>query len=340
MKALFVGGTGTISTAVSKKALEEGWDLYLLNRGSRNNIFSGRVKEIICDITDEEDAKKKLAGLSFDVVVEFTARSLQQVQRDYRIFKDKTGQYIFISSASAYQTPPAHYLITESTPLYNPFWEYSRNKIAGEEFLLRVYREEGFPVTIVRPSHTYDERKVPFGISGTKGSWPVLKRMMDGKQVIIHGDGTALWVMTHNSDFAKGFVGLMGNSHAIGEAVHITSDEVLTWNQIYRIIADILGVPLKPVYVSTDFLDKVSNYDFYGSMLGDRSVSVVFDNSKIKRLVPGFCATKRFDQGIRETIEYIKVHKEWQFEEPEFDLWCDRVIAVRGKAIMELKNGQ
>jgi nucleoside-diphosphate-sugar epimerase len=338
MKALFIGGTGTISTAVSKKALEDGWDLYLLNRGSRNNIFSGKVKEITCDITDEEDAKKKLAGLSFDVVAEFTARSPQQVQKDYRIFKDKTKQYIFISSASAYQTPPAHYLITESTPLYNPFWEYSRNKIAGEEFLLKVYREEGFPITIVRPSHTYDERKVPFGISGTKGSWPVLKRMMDGKQVIIHGDGTALWVMTHNSDFAKGFVGLMGNSHAIGEAVHITSDEVLTWNQIYRIIADILGVPLKPVYVSTDFLDKVSNYDFYGSMFGDRSVSVVFDNSKIKRLVPGFCATKRFDQGIRETIEYIKAHKEWQFEDLEFDAWCDRVIAVREKAIMELKN--
>jgi nucleoside-diphosphate-sugar epimerase len=338
MKALFIGGTGTISTAVSKKALEEGWDLYLLNRGSRNNIFSGKVKEIICDITDEEDAKKKLAGLSFDVVAEFTARSLQQVQKDYRIFKGKTKQYIFISSASAYQTPPAHYLITESTPLYNPFWEYSRNKIAGEEFLLKVYREEGFPITIVRPSHTYDERKVPFGISGTKGSWPVLKRMMDGKQVIIHGDGAALWVMTHNSDFAKGFAGLMGNSHAIGEAVHITSDEVLTWNQIYQIIADILGVPLKPVYVSTDFLDKVSNYDFYGSMSGDRSVSVVFDNSKIKRLVPGFCATKRFDQGIRETIEYIKAHKEWQFEDPEFDAWCDRVIAAREKVIMELKN--
>jgi nucleoside-diphosphate-sugar epimerase len=340
VKALFIGGTGTISTAVSRRALEEGWELYLLNRGSRNNVLSGKVKEITCDINNEAEAAEKLRDLSFDVVADFTIRSPEPVRRDYRLFKGKTKQYIFISSAAGYQTPSAHYVINESTPLQNPYWEYARNKIACEDFLLKVYREEGFPITIVRPSHTYDERKVPLGIYGEKGSWQVVKRIIEGKPVIIHGDGTALWVMTHNSDFAKGFTGLMGNIHAIGEAVQITTDEVLTWNQIYQIIAGVVGAELKPVYVSTDFLDRCTpNYGFYGSMLGDRSNSVAFDNSKLKRLVPGFTATKRFDQGIRETIEFILAHKEYQIEDPEFDRWCDKIIAVREKAIKEITGG-
>jgi nucleoside-diphosphate-sugar epimerase len=189
-----------------------------------------------------------------------------------------------------------------------------------------MYREENFPITIVRPSHTYDERSVPLGVHGDLGSYQVVKRIKEGKPVIIHGDGTSLWTITHNSDFAKGFVGLMGNIHALGQAVHITSDESVTWNQIYQTIAQNLGVELKPVHISSDYLDKNSDYDFRGSLIGDKSNSVVFDNSKIKRLVPDFVCTKRADQGIKETLDYVLSHKECQIEDPEFDKWCDEII--------------
>ncbi len=253
-------------------------------------------------------------------------------------FAGKTKQFIYISSASAYQKPLSDYKVTEGTPLANPHWEYSRNKIACEEFLMKMYRENGFPVTIVRPSHTYDHRSVPLGVHGDKGSWQVLKRMLEGKPVIIHGDGTSLWTVTHNSDFAKAFVGLMGNVHAIGETYHITSDETLTWNQIYKIVADCLGVELKPYYVSSDFLSALGKYDFEGSLIGDKASSVVFDNSKIKRAVPGYVATVRFDTGARETIEYILQHEECQVEDAEFDQWCDCVIAAMEKAKQEVLN--
>jgi nucleoside-diphosphate-sugar epimerase len=244
-------------------------------------------------------------------------------------------QYFFISSASAYQKPLSSYLITESTPLANPLWQYSRDKIACENFLMEKYRECGFPVTIIRPSHTYDERSVPLGVHGANGSWQVLKRMLEGKPVIIHGDGTSLWTMTHNSDSARAFTGLMGNIHAIGEAVQITSDESLSWNQIYRAIADALNVELKAVHISSDFLDECSGgrYDFRGGLMGDKANSVVFDNAKLKRLVPGFYARTRFDEGIRLCVSYILKHRELQKEDPEFDAWCDRVIAAREKAL-------
>jgi nucleoside-diphosphate-sugar epimerase len=337
MKILFIGGTGTISTAISRRLLEEGHELYLLNRGNRNSTLPEGAKEIRCDISDEAGAAKKLEGLAFDAAVDFIAFTADQVERDYRLFRGRTKQYVFISSASAYQKLPADYLITESTPLANPFWEYSRNKIACEDFLIGKYREEGFPVTIVRPSHTYDERSVPLGVHGKNGSWQVIKRILDGKPAIIHGDGASLWTMTHNSDFARGFTGLLGNIHAIGEAVHITSDETLTWNQVYAAIAEALGKPLKAVHVSSEFLDLCGkSYDFLGSLTGDKANSVVFDNSKLKRLVPGFTATVRFDQGIRRTIEYILAHPECQKEDREFDAWCDKVIALREKALKEL----
>jgi nucleoside-diphosphate-sugar epimerase len=193
---------------------------------------------------------------------------------------------------------------------------------------MKMYRENGFPVTIIRPSHTYDERSVPLGVHGKFGSWQIVKRMIEGKPVIVHGDGTSLWTMTHNSDFAKAFVGLIGNAHAIGEAFQITSDETLTWNQIYKAIADALGVKLKPYYVSSDFLAAVSDYDLCGSLIGDKANSVVFDNSKLKRAVPDFVPTVRFDQGVKKTIDYVLSHKECQVEDPEFDAWCDKVIEV------------
>ena len=245
---------------------------------------------------------------------------------------------MFISSASAYQKPLSDYRITEGTPLANPYWEYSRNKIACEDYLMKMYREEGFPVTIVRPSHTYDERSVPLGVHGNNGSYSVIKRMKEGKPVIIHGDGTSLWTITHNSDFAKAFVGLLGNVHAIGEAVQITSDESVTWNQLYQIIADTLGVKLNAVHVSSEFLTACSDYDFEGSLTGDKSNTVVFDNSKLKRLVPGFNATVRADQGVRSTIEYVLSHPECQIEDEAFDAWCDKVVAALAKAVDEIKN--
>ena len=327
MKALFIGGTGTISMAITKLIAEkEEWDLYLINRGNRNDNIPSNVNMIKVDINDEKAAAEKLDGMMFDVVCDFIGFIPEQLERDYRLFAGKTKQYMYISSASAYQKPVANYKITEGTLLVNPYWQYSRDKIACEEFLMKMYRNNDFPVTIIRPSHTYDERNVPLGVHGPNGSWQVVKRMLEGKPVIIHGDGTSLWTMTKNSDFAKGFAGLMGNVHVIGEAFQITSDESLTWNQIYQTIADYLGVPFKPYYVPSDFLAAVSDYDFYGSLLGDKSNSVVFDNSKLKRVVPDFVATTRFDQGVKQTLDYVLAHKECQHEDPEFDSWCDRVI--------------
>ena len=345
MRLLLIGGTGTISSAISRRALELGWELWHLNRGNRPGESwrapeeSGKFHRIVCDISNEEEAAKKLSGLEFDAVADFIAFTPAGVERDYRLFKGKTRQYIFISSASAYQKPLSSCRITESTPLSNPLWEYSRQKIACEEFLLKVYREDGFPITIVRPSHTYDECKVPIGVHGKNGSWQVAKRIIEGKPVIIHGDGTSLWTMTSATDFAAAFTGLVGNIHAIGEAVQITSDETLSWNQIYKAIADALGKPLKAVHVSSEFLAQAApDYDFTGSLLGDKTISVVFDNSKLKRLVPGFCARIRFDQGIRETINNVLAHPELQVDDPEFDAFCDRVIAAQERALKEVLN--
>ena len=334
MKALFIGGTGTISTAITRLiAQTEGWELYLINRGNRNSILPDNVKTITVDINDEEEVKKRLEGMTFDVVCDFIGFVKEQLERDYRIFKGKTRQFMYISSASAYEKPLASPYITEGTALANPYWEYSRNKIACEDYLMKLYREEGFPVTIIRPSHTYDERNLPLAVRGKNGAWQVIKRMMEGKPVIVNGDGTTLWTVTHNSDFAKAFVGLMGNAHAIGETFQITGDEHLTWNQIHQIIADILGVEYKPYFVSSAFLAEVGEqYDFRGGLLGDKSCTVIFDCSKVKRAVPGFVCTTRFDQGARKTIEYILAHNECQREDPEFDAWCDRVISALEEA--------
>lgn len=329
-KALFIGGTGTISTAIVEElSKKDEWEVWLLNRGNRAAEVPANVHQILCDISDEEDAAKKLSGMQFDVVSEFIGFTPEQVERDYRLFKGKTKQYIFISSASAYNKPAASYVITEGTTLSNPHWEYSRNKIACEEFLFKKYREENFPVTIVRPSHTYDKRNVPLGVHGKKGFYQVIKRMKEGKPVIIQGDGTSLWHLTFNKDFATGFVGLMMNRHAIGEAFQITGDEVLSWNQIYQTIADALGVELKSYHVASDYLSAVGDklgFDFEGSLTGDKSVSVVFDNSKLKRLVPQMKTTVPFNQGVRIALDYVLSHPECQVEDQEFDVWCDKVI--------------
>lgn len=327
MKALLIGGTGTISMAITRLlASKKDWEVYLLNRGSRRAEVPETVRWIQADISDEEAVRQALGGMKFDCVCEFIGFVPAQVQRDIRLFTGRTKQYIYISSASAYHKPAKDYRITEGTALANPYWQYSRDKIACEDILMKAYREHQFPVTIVRPSHTYDNRNVPLGVHGNNGSFQVLKRMLEGKPVIIHGDGTSLWTMTHNSDFAVGYVGLMGNPHAIGEAFQITNDETLTWNQIYQAIADALEVELKAYHVSSEFLAAVSDYDFTGSLIGDKANCVVFDNSKLKRAVPDFHPTVRFEEGIRDTIANIMAHPELQKEDPEFDAWCDRVI--------------
>ena len=260
MKALFIGGTGTISMAIVRRLAEKtDWDVWLLNRGRRAADVPAGVHTITADINDEQAVAEILKDQFFDTVCEFIGFTKDQVERDWRLFRGKTRQYIYISSASAYLKPAASYVITEGTTLANPYWEYSRNKIACEEFLMQKHREEGFPVTIVRPSHTYDERSVPVAVHGNNGSWQVIRRIMEGKPVIIQGDGSSLWALTFNSDFAIGFTGLMGNRHAIGEAFQITGDEILTWDQIYGTIADALGVELKPYHVSSDFHSFASN---------------------------------------------------------------------------------
>lgn len=332
MKVLLIGGTGIISMAVARQLARDGHELYLLNRGNRNTeLTAPNIQYLPGDIHDEANVLETLYGLNFDVVADFIAYQPSHLERDFRIFQDKTDQFIFISSATVYQKPPASHIITEGTPLGNPYWEYARNKIACENALTELYRESGFPITIVRPSHTYDERTIPLGVYGNRGTWQVAKRMLDGKPVIIHGDGTSLWTMTHNSDFARGFVGLMGHQQAIGEAVHITSDETLTWNQIYASIANALDIPLNAVHIASDFLDQHGPYDYEGGLIGDKANSVVFDNRKLKRLVPDFIATTRFHDGVQETVNYILEHPEFQLLDPEFDEWCEQVIAAYAK---------
>lgn len=328
MKILMIGGTGTISMAITRRLAASGEEVYLLNRGNRSAELPEGVRTIVADINDEAKVLEAIGDMEFDAVCEFIGFVPAQLERDYRLFADKTKQYLYISSASAYHKPVRSYIINEGTTLANPYWEYSRNKIACEEYLMKMYRENGFPVTIIRPSHTYDDRSVPMGVHGDKGSWQVIKRMMEGKPVIIHGDGTSLWTMTYNEDFAIGFCGLIGNPHAIGEAFQITNDESLTWNQIYEAVANALGVKLNAYHVSSEFLAAVSHYDFTGGLIGDKACTVVFDNSKLKKAVPEFKATIRFEQGIKEVIDNILAHPEYQVEDPEFDAWCDKVIAA------------
>lgn len=336
-----IGGTGTISSAITRQLAQSNNELWLLNRGSRKNEVPNNVKQIIANIDDEAEVLRQIGDTLFDAVCEFIGFLPSQVERDIRLFKGRTKQYVYISSASAYNKPAASHVITEGTTLANPYWEYSRNKIACEERLLKEYRENGFPVTIVRPSHTYCERAVPVSVHGLKGSWQVLKRMMDGKPVIVHGDGASLWTLTWNEDFAKGFIGLLGNPKAIGEAFQIMSDEQLTWDQIYECVAKALNVTPRLYHIASDFLVATSpkEWDFTGNLIGDKAVTVVFDCTKLKRAVPGFQAVTRFDEGVRRCVAYILAHPELQIEDPEFDAWCDRIIEIQEQAINQTVKG-
>ena len=337
MKILLIGGSGTISSAVTQKLVSENHQVFVLNRGNNNDRLPSSVHVLVADMANENDVAEIIKDHFFDAVCEFIAFHPSQIERDIRLFSEKMNQYVFISSASAYHKPSVNPYITEGTTLANPYWQYSRDKIACEEVLWNAYRKNNFPMTIVRPSHTYDERHIPLGVHGKKGFWQVIQRMLENKPVIVQGDGTSLWTLTHNTDFAEGFVGLLGNPKALGEAFHITSDESLTWNQIYQEIAKALHVPLKLYHVTSDFLSAVGKqYDFEGSLIGDKSTTVIFDNSKLKSVVPTFSAKVPFRKGIRLTLEYLEKHPECKVLDAEFDLFCDQVIAAEEKAIASL----
>ena len=331
MKALFIGGTGVISTSISRLLVTRGWDLTLVNRGNRTGDVPG-ARFLTLDISDEAAAARAIEGQHFDVVADFIAFVPDQVKRDLRLFEGKTDQYIFISSTSAYQKPLSSPVINEGTTLANPYWEYSRNKIACEEILFDAYRRRGFPVTVVRPSHTFNWRSLPLAIHGKGGPWQVMKRMMEGKKVLMPGDGSNLWAVMHSDDFAPAFAGLMANPHAIGQAVQITGEELLTWNQIMAAVARAAGAEYRPCYVPSVILAQCGQYDFEGGLIGDKSNTVIFDNSRLHALVPGLKQTKRFDEAARECVAYFLSHPELQTEDPEFDRFSDQVVAAMEQA--------
>ena len=324
MRVLFIGGTGNISAASSRLALERGIELHLLNRGIRK-LELGGARWHTADISQPEQVRGVLKDQYFDAVVNWIAFKPEDIARDIDLFRDRTGQYIFISSTAAYQRPPSHPVITESTPLYNTRWKYAQNKIACEELLNTTHRETQFPITIVRPSLTYDT-VIPVPIGGWD-NYTIVDRMKRGGKVVVHGDGTSLWTITHSEDFARGFVGLLGHQQAIGHAFHITSDELLTWNQIYQAVAAAAGVEAKIVHVPSDLIALIDS-DRGDSLLGDKSHSMVFDNSKIKRFVPQFQATIPFKEGIRRTVEWFEADPSRMRVLPEKNAQIDRILEV------------
>jgi len=321
MKVLFIGGTGIISSACTQLAVANGIELYLLNRGKSTRPVPAGIQHLVADIRDPRSVQSALGNKKFDVVVNWIAYTPEHIETDLKLFRGKTSQYIFISSASVYQTPPVKLPVTESTPLANPFWEYSRNKIACEERIIQSFREEQFPFTIVRPSHTYDCTSLPM-----HGGYTIVERMRKGQKVVVHGDGSSLWVMTHHRDFARGFTGLLGNNRAIGEIFHITSDELLTWNQIFQIIARAAGTKVDIVHIPSEI---IARYDsgWGDSLLGDKTHSMIFDNSKIKQVVPNFIATIPYAHGVDEIIRWYDSDPSRQVIDHELNLLIDRLIS-------------
>jgi nucleoside-diphosphate-sugar epimerase len=333
MRILFIGGTGIISTACTALAAARGMDVTLLSRGQHEAQLPAGVKTLIADVNDPA-ILQKLEHEVFDAVVDWIAFTPADIERDLKLFRGRARQFVFISSASAYQKPATHYLITESTPLANPHWDYSRNKIACEERLMQAYREEGFPVTIVRPSLTYGETLIPLVLNSWQQSYTAVDRMIRGQKTIVPGDGTSLWVVTHNTDFAKGLVGLLGHAQAIGHAFHITSDEVLTWDQLFRIVGAAVGVEPQLVHIPSDFMVACLPEE-EGSLTGDKSVSVVFDNTKIKRFVPGYCATTAFAEGVRQSLAWFNADPSRKQIDHQVNATMDKLISGYEKGMSE-----
>jgi nucleoside-diphosphate-sugar epimerase len=333
MKILFIGGTGLISTACSELAVQRGMDLTILNRSAstKHSVPAGAAL-LVGDVhADPARLAELLAGKQFDVVVDWIAFTAEDIERDIQLFSGKTRQFIFISSASAYQKPPAHYLITEETPLENPFWQYSRDKIACEQRLMAEYRANGFPVTIVRPSLTYGLSQIPLIMGSWAFPYTIVDRIKQGKQVIVPGDGSSLWTLTWNGDFAKGFVGLFGRPEALGEAFHITSDEVLTWNQIYQQLGQAIGVEPKIIHIPSDLIAMYSERAT-GSLIGDKANSVVFDNAKIKNLVPDFKCEVPWSEGVRRALAWHEADPARQELDGELNQLWDTIIAAYERA--------
>ena len=326
MKVLFIGGTGVISSACSQLAAERGMELTLLNRGQTARPVPDTAHVLHADIRDKASVEAALGGRTFDAVVNWIAFTPQQIEIDLALFQSRTRQYVFISTASAYQTPPVNLPVTESTPLSNPFWEYSRAKIACEDRLLQAYRQAQFPITIVRPSHTYDRTFLPL-----HGQYTVVDRMRRGERVIVHGDGTSLWVLTHHRDFAKGFVGLLGNSRAIGEVFHITTDELLTWNQIFELVAQAAGTTARIVHIPSDLIARFDP-EWGAGLLGDKAHSMVFDNTKIKRVVPDYRATIPFARGAEEIMAWYDADPSRRSVDRALDTLIDEIIAAYDSA--------
>ncbi len=333
MKVLFIGGTGLISSASSELALKNGIELHILNRGaSKKYPIPKGAKLFKADIRqDQKKISQMIAKENFDSIVDWIAFTPSDIENDISLFSGRTRQFIFISSASAYQKPSTNYLITESTPLANPYWEYSRNKIACEERLLKEYRGNGFPVSIVRPSLTYGPSQIPLVIGSWNHPYTVIDRMKKGKKIIVPGDGTSLWTCTYNTDFAKGLVGLLGMEKAIGHAFHITSDEVLSWDQFYKETAHAVGVEPKIVHVPSELIAVYAPWEI-GSLLGDKAVSTVFDNSKIKRFVPGYYATVSWSEGVRKAITWHEKEKSRMSIDTDANNLWDKIISGYEKA--------
>ena len=326
MKILFIGGTGIISTASAELAVQCDFDLTLLNRG-RRKVIPG-TRKITADISDVAACKHTLGDNTWDVVVDFISFHPDDLKKRLQIFRGKVDQYIFISSASAYQKPVTDYLVTESTPLANPFWDYSRDKIACEEYLMGELRDNGFPVTIVRPSFTYGETVIPLTLNSWERPYTLIDRMRKGQPVIIPGDGTSLWQLTHNTDFAKGLLGLFGHQASIGHAFHITSDEVLNWNQIFQATAEAAGVDnLNAVHIASDFIVACMP-EHLGGLHGDKTASVVLDNTKIKRFVPGYVATRRYRDGIKRSIAWYDVDRARRLVDATANASYDKLISA------------
>jgi nucleoside-diphosphate-sugar epimerase len=320
LKVLFIGGSGIISSACSWVAVERGIELFLLNRGQTQRPVPPAATVLRGDIRDPASVRDALGELTFDAVVDWLAFTPEHVRASMDAVRERTRQYVFISSASAYQTPPARLPVVESTPLRNPYLRYSRDKIACEDLLVSAYRDEGFPMTIVRPSHTYDRTSVPFD-----GGWTALARMRQGREVIVHGDGTSLWTLTHNTDFARGFVPLLGHPRAIGEAFHLTSDDVLTWDQIAHAFAAAMEVTPRIVHVPSDAIAAVDP-EWGAGLLGDKAHSMVFDNSKVRSLVPDYVATIPFHQGAREIVAWHDKESSRRQVNPRLDAVMDSLI--------------
>lgn len=334
MKLLFIGGTGLISSACSELAVERGHELFLLNRSVSTKYPAPEGATVLQgDIhADASHLSALLAGQRFDAVVDFIAFHPYDIQRNLSLFRDKTDQFVFISSASTYQKPVKNYLITEETPLENPFWEYSRNKIDSENLLMDEYRRNGFPVTIIRPSHTYGPSQIPFIYGSWLHPWTLIHRMRQGKPVIVPGDGTSLWVLTWNADFAKGLIGLLGNKRAIGEAFHITSDEVLSWDQIYLEVYQAAGADPNVIHIPSDYIARFDEHAV-GSLIGDKSNSVVFDNSKIKKFVPEYNCKVKWSEGVRRSLAWFEAHPEFQtIDEEAIQKW-DKIIEAYRRAL-------